>query len=643
MANEFIIKNGFISKGDGRVEGGLNIGSIGTGTSINNLGIDSSGNVVFGTTGDTDTNTFVIAGTFNDATNTLSLLRNDGNFVNITGVTDTFTGNTSGDCITDLYITNLHGCSPITVHDSIQSVGSSATGTTSFAFGFQTKAHGNYSHAEGNQTIASGDYSHAEGEATTASGNYSHAEGYGNLASGIASHAEGGIGFTGKGLLFQPTSATTYSARAEGRSTLASGISSHAEGSFTTASGLSSHAEGSGTIASNTNSHAEGQQTISSGTFSHSEGYETTASGNYGSHAEGRQTVASGDTSHAEGFLTVTNGNYSHAEGYRTTASGYVSHAQGRQTVASGDYSHAEGSGTTASGIWSHAEGSQTTAIGDTSHAEGYLTTALGSGSHTEGYLTTASGDTAHAEGYGTKSFGNFSHSEGFNTTALEQASHAAGLGTIAYENQQYVIGQYNNVVNANQKFIIGGGSVSLRSNLFRVDNSGEVYGAGATYNSGADYAEYFESLSGNTLPYGTVVELVGNKIKICEIADNAIGVISAKPTIVGNCENGTSDEWIGKYETDVFGNFIMENQSIEVPVGVDISGNIIYETQIVEVKKLSDNYDPSLPYINRESRPEWNKVGLLGQIPVLKNQQIPSRWVKMKDLDDNVALYLVK
>jgi hypothetical protein len=30
-----------------------------------------------------------------------------------------FTGNTSGDCITDLWLTNLHGCSPITVHDSL--------------------------------------------------------------------------------------------------------------------------------------------------------------------------------------------------------------------------------------------------------------------------------------------------------------------------------------------------------------------------------------------------------------------------------------------------------------------------------------------------------------------------------------------
>ncbi len=37
-------------------------------------------------------------------------------------IADSFTGNTSGDCITDLYVTNLYGCSPITVHDTIESV-----------------------------------------------------------------------------------------------------------------------------------------------------------------------------------------------------------------------------------------------------------------------------------------------------------------------------------------------------------------------------------------------------------------------------------------------------------------------------------------------------------------------------------------
>ncbi len=42
-----------------------------------------------------DTNTFVISGTYVDSTDTLALLRNDGNFVNVTGITDTFVTGTT--------------------------------------------------------------------------------------------------------------------------------------------------------------------------------------------------------------------------------------------------------------------------------------------------------------------------------------------------------------------------------------------------------------------------------------------------------------------------------------------------------------------------------------------------------------------
>jgi hypothetical protein len=65
----------------------LNINTLGTGTSVNNLGIDSNGNVVVGDVG-------------------------------------IFTGNTSGNCITDLYVSNLYGCSPITVWDNLTLSGS---------------------------------------------------------------------------------------------------------------------------------------------------------------------------------------------------------------------------------------------------------------------------------------------------------------------------------------------------------------------------------------------------------------------------------------------------------------------------------------------------------------------------------------
>jgi hypothetical protein len=70
--NEFNIKNGFISNSDSRVLGTLtattlNVQTLGSGTSIANLGVDSSGNVVTGTTGGGGT-TFT-GGTVNGATN----------------------------------------------------------------------------------------------------------------------------------------------------------------------------------------------------------------------------------------------------------------------------------------------------------------------------------------------------------------------------------------------------------------------------------------------------------------------------------------------------------------------------------------------------------------------------------------------
>jgi hypothetical protein len=69
--------------------------------------IGSSDNYVSGGTYNTGTTSIDFVGT-NSAT-TFS--------VNLSNVI--FTGNTSGDCITDLYISNLYGCSPITLHDDI--------------------------------------------------------------------------------------------------------------------------------------------------------------------------------------------------------------------------------------------------------------------------------------------------------------------------------------------------------------------------------------------------------------------------------------------------------------------------------------------------------------------------------------------
>ena len=81
----------------------LRIRNVGGTTPIGNLGFDVDGNVVTGTTGG-----------------------------------GTFTGNTSGDCITDLYVTNIYGCSPLHIEPSgsndvyiVENGGNVGIGTTS--------------------------------------------------------------------------------------------------------------------------------------------------------------------------------------------------------------------------------------------------------------------------------------------------------------------------------------------------------------------------------------------------------------------------------------------------------------------------------------------------------------------------------
>ena len=76
-------------------------------------------------------NTFVISGTYVDSTDTLALLRNDGNFVNITGITDTFTTGATYDNGTALATFNRNDGNSYTLDLSTIDVNDTfVTGTT---------------------------------------------------------------------------------------------------------------------------------------------------------------------------------------------------------------------------------------------------------------------------------------------------------------------------------------------------------------------------------------------------------------------------------------------------------------------------------------------------------------------------------
>ena len=162
-------------------------------------------------------------------------------------------------------------------------------------------------------------------------------------------------------------------------------------------------------------------------------------------------------------------------------------------------------------------------------------------------------------------------------------------------------------------------GTTSDREYQFRGD--GQAYADTGWTTPASDYAEYFESVDGTALPFGSTVSLINNKIKIAEEGETVIGVIRPKDAqlFLGN---NASQKWNQKYLKNEYGSYIRDAEGHKV---------------------LNPEYNPEVEYIPREKRNEWNVVGLVGQIPVTKGQITNPNWVKMRDISDTVEEWLVK
>ena len=402
--------------------------------------------------------TYITAFTYDNA-NTFTISDNSGTTFNatiniVTGLTVNggLSATTVSAC-TGIYTSNLYGCSPITIHDSVQSITSSATGTTSFAFGEDNNAHGHFSFAINRLNTSSGLASFASGRGSIASGSYSHSIGVGTKATATASYAEG---------------------------------------SNTVASGSSAHAEGESTIAGSNRAHAEGNLTIAIGESSHSEGEGTTASG-IASHAEGYYNLAIGNASHAEGGHdgspmsnpTSATTHSAHAEGMGTLASGIASHAEGKATIAGGDYSHAEGWGTNAGGDYSHAGGRDSSVVGDTSfiHSSGSTLSAHRSAILGGRGITGSDDDTVYVPHLNINLID--------NDDSLTQILSRNGSGTIKYRDVSSIIGAASA-----DTYVISGNANASNSTLTFTNNSGSTF---TVTNSAALFSDNDINVTGGT------------------------------------------------------------------------------------------------------------------------------------------------
>lgn len=270
----------------------------------------------------------------------------------------------------------------------------------------------------------------------------------------------------------------------------------------------------------------------------------------------------------------------------------------------------------------SNALGYGTTASAGDAIAEGYNTTASAPASHAEGQSTIASNEFSHAEGYVTQASGFASHAEGQNTTANVFASHAGGLLN------KDLTGPVNGFNGQADAMVVGNGyfdsnNNSYKSNCFRITFDGKVYGLSDFNSSGADYAEYFEWLDENLNKedrVGHFVALDGEKIKYANDGDYIVGIVSGAPAIVGD---HPSESWSERWKKDVFGR--IQYHTVDVPDRTETRINPDGTTETVVVQKahqeiqpvVNPDYDPTkeADYQNREKRPEWDTVGMLGKI----------------------------
>ena len=216
----------------------------------------------------------------------------------------------------------------------------------------------------------------------------------------------------------------------------------------------------------------------------------------------------------------------------------------------------------------------------------------------------------------------------------------------------------------------------------WRVRGDGATLADGSYSSSGADYAEYFESKTGNTVAKGITVVMDGTKVKASTDSDSAssiVGVVRPKDfgksgSVIGNA---ASNYWNQKYETDDFGSYVLEDvSSVEwdyrgaeddiegtrnhinnqtnvvsfytdrVPTSITVPADGVANKKVttgLKRRKLNSSYDKTKTYTSREERDEWLLVGMLGQVQVTKGQKTGDRWIKMRDISETVEEWLIR
>ena len=138
----------------------------------------------------------------------------------------------------------------------------------------------------------------------------------------------------------------------------------------------------------------------------------------------------------------------------------------------------------------------------------------------------------------------------------------------------------------------------------FRLYGDGNGKCDGSWTGGGADYAEMFETINGQSIDHGLFVTLEGDKVKPANNGDYVLGIISNTPSFLADA---AWNKWDKKYLKNELG-------------GYDFDEN--------GYRKINENFNPEMEYISRKDRDEWVAVGMMGKLYVQTSEDITGDYV---------------
>ena len=249
--------------------------------------------------------------------------------------------------------------------------------------------------------------------------------------------------------------------------------------------------------------------------------------------------------------------------------------------------------------------------------------------------LASSGGSFAHSDRSSVIGSGMSSQARGSRSSVINSLESETSFGKYC----QTIINSRGVKVDENYIFAMGYGVDGARTENIRFQvkgTTGNLKTAG-TVSSGqnfGDYAEYFESQSGQSIPNGTIVTLDGRYIRKAQVNDKPIGIISGTAgVILGDQMFHHKD----KFLKDEFGVTLTEK---ELKEWQDDEGNW-YSEEIETPIPNPDYVEYEDDYIPRSERPEWNVVGLMGQVfTKFKGDLQPNDYIKSENgvgVRDNV------